>query len=219
MSGVGLIYCVLECNSGLPTNSQELQINTVAGFEFVLGYSNALCVESTRTATTVSRFSSILSRLRYAFGAILPWCSLMIRLYYSSFLITHVIRQAKISIGDPDLPISAVNRDKKVFTPLNETHSDHCLDHDFHSMSITPSITQIPVIPTDVSDTFYNGQVFYCLKCSIQEASSPARHSAELVRTLRLQYPEVPPFLCIYTDGGPDHRSTYSSVQVSKNHL
>ncbi|POG62444.1 hypothetical protein GLOIN_2v1882875 [Rhizophagus irregularis DAOM 181602=DAOM 197198] len=44
------------------------------------------------------------------------------------------------------------------------------------------------------------------------------QHSTEFFSTLSDHYlnsTEIPPIMCLYTDGGPDHRTTYGSVQVS----
>lgn len=57
------------------------------------------------------------------------------------------------------------------------------------------------------------GQVYVGLKCSTFEPSSPFRHMAEIIQT----HPSLStmPILFIYSDGGPDHRLTYISVQLS----
>ena len=54
-------------------------------------------------------------------------------------------------------------------------------------------------------------------KDTIFEPSSAIRHSAEFLNVLNIQYEHqiLPPILCLYTDGGPDHRCNYGSVQIA----
>ena len=42
---------------------------------------------------------------------------------------------------------------------------------------------------------------------------SPLRHAAELISTIEKEH--VPPIMFLFTDGGPDHRITYLSVQLT----
>ena len=61
----------------------------------------------------------------------------------------------------------------------------------------------------------YHGKVFVGLKSSAFQSSSPIRHATELCKTLESESSDVNPILLLYTDGGPDHRSNYPSVQIS----
>ena len=54
---------------------------------------------------------------------------------------------------------------------------------------------------------------WYSLKDGIFQPSSCFRHSAELYNILKGIH--FKPILCLYSDGGPDHRVTYLSVQLS----
>ena len=47
------------------------------------------------------------------------------------------------------------------------------------------------------------------------EPSSPLRYATELVLNIQNEFSEIKPVLFLYTDGGPDHRITYLSVQLS----
>ena len=58
------------------------------------------------------------------------------------------------------------------------------------------------------------GTVFIGMKDLVFESSSPIRHTTELYGVLKeIQFSKTVLFL--YTDGGPDHRLTYISVQLS----
>ena len=88
-------------------------------------------------------------------------------------------------------------------------------DHDFTKFSLVPSVCFVIVVPEKVSDSWYNGRVFVGVKDSIFQPSSPIRHATEVTDVLSKCYSQVPPMLFIYSDGGPDHRLTYVSVQIS----
>lgn len=47
------------------------------------------------------------------------------------------------------------------------------------------------------------------------QPSSLQQHASELIASIRQEYSCVPPVLFIYKDGGPDHKITYLSVQLS----
>ena len=87
-------------------------------------------------------------------------------------------------------------------------------DHDFTKFSIVPSVILVNDIPTEITGSWYSGKVFYALKESAFEPSSPIRHVTELCSCLH-RLGDVNPVLLLYTDGGPDHHLTYLSVQVA----
>lgn len=62
---------------------------------------------------------------------------------------------------------------------------------------------------------FFTGYVFVGLKESVFEPSSPFRHMSELYSVISDPSFSSKPIVFLYTDGGPDHRLTYISVQLS----
>lgn len=70
-------------------------------------------------------------------------------------------------------------------------------------------------IPESIEDSWYTGQVFVGLKDAAFEPSSPQRHACELQHILQSRGYASKAVLFLYTDGGPDHRLTYTSVQAS----
>ena len=77
-----------------------------------------------------------------------------------------------------------------------------------------PNVVLQNAIPDDITGSWYQGKVFVTLKEATFEASSPMRHMAELSAILDSLSCDKK-ILMIYTDGGPDHRVTYLSVQVT----
>lgn len=68
----------------------------------------------------------------------------------------------------------------------------------------------------DQAPSFYGGQPFVCLKDAIFQPSSAIRHGVELMEVLSgTSYPANRPVMMMYTDGGPDHRTTFISVQLA----
>ena len=61
---------------------------------------------------------------------------------------------------------------------------------------------------------WYSGQVFVGIKDAVHQGSSPLRHAAELHSKLITRIGNNT-ILFVYSDGGPDHRLTYVSVQLA----
>lgn len=96
-------------------------------------------------------------------------------------------------------------------------------DHDYHLCGIVPSVILSVDVPTNADGSFYNGEVVDINKDEIFQPSFPLRHATETALSIMniaigdgIQEPsEIKPIFCQYTDGGPDHRSTYMSVKLS----
>ncbi|EXX55701.1 hypothetical protein RirG_223030 [Rhizophagus irregularis DAOM 197198w] len=111
----------------------------------------------------------------------------------------------KIPIGE-DVAVSTGVRNRRSMVAQDNILA--AADHDFTKLSLTPSVTFFISIPNDISGSFYDGQVFVSYKDTIFEPSSAIRHLAEFLNALNIQFEHqiFPPILCLYTDGGPDHR-------------
>ena len=117
--------------------------------------------------------------------------------------------KSKIYYGEPNLAISSGVRGKKSIVPSSTVLG--ALDHVNSKGSLTPSVT-LAVDISEELDTFYRGQVTVSLKDSVLQPSSPFRHAVEMKELLQSC---ANPVLMIFSDGGPDHRLTYHSVQLS----
>ena len=63
---------------------------------------------------------------------------------------------------------------------------------------------------------FYCGKAFVCLKDKVTQPSSALRHARELSQLLQSPaFGNVTTSTSILLSGGPDHRITYISVQLS----
>ncbi|XP_060571418.1 uncharacterized protein LOC132729628 [Ruditapes philippinarum] len=124
-----------------------------------------------------------------------------------------------VPVGEPGKPVSTgVRAHNKSLVIRGAVLS--ALDHDFHIHGAVPSVLFKVDIPEHKSDSFYNGTVHVTVKEKVFSPSSPMRHAAESMKILRNGDSEdglslTKPILFVYTDGGPDHRSTYWSVQLS----
>ncbi len=116
----------------------------------------------------------------------------------------------RAKVGEPGYPVAAAERGRRVIVARNSTFEVG--DHDFTKFSVVPSVALKVDVPEDVSESWYRGDVVITLKDAAFEPSSPMRHSAELVQTLRS---DLKPILFLYSDGGPDHRVTYINVQIA----
>ena len=115
-------------------------------------------------------------------------------------------------VGEPPSPVAAVERGKRVIVGQNQ--SFQVGDHDFTKISVTPSVILEVNTPDSIEGSFYDGQVYVGIKENCFQASSPIRHMTELSQIMKTENIEKE-IICLYTDGGPDHRVTYLSVQVS----
>ena len=128
--------------------------------------------------------------------------------------------KAKVLVGEPNLPISSGVRGKRSICPAGITIS--ALDHDVNQKgAIVPSV-MLDIEVNDMKQSFYKGQVILTLKDSVFEASSPNRFVTETIKyweTIPEDKKRKCKILFLYTDGGPEHRSTFESVKISLIHL
>ena len=117
-----------------------------------------------------------------------------------------------IKVGEPGNPVAAVDRGKRVL--VANGRKVEVSDHDFTKFSIVPSVIFELEVPETIEGSFYRGKVHVGIKDIVQEPSTPIRHATEL-KTILESKSAVQPVLFVYTDGGPDHRLTYLSVQLS----
>ena len=117
-----------------------------------------------------------------------------------------------VKVGEPDYPVAGAERGKQVLVSL--TKKLVVADHDFTKFSLTPSVSFLISIPESITQSFYSGKVFVGLKENCFQPSSPIHHMTELKGILNA-VDNTHPLLLLYTDGGPDHRLTYVSVQIS----
>lgn len=116
----------------------------------------------------------------------------------------------RVKVGEPNF--AGVERGREVIVSLHETFAVG--DHDFCKFSVIPSVVLINEIPATIEESWYNGQVYVGIKDAVFEPSSPIRHATELCSILKSKCDDHP-MLFLYADGGPDHRLTYLSVQLS----
>jgi len=83
-----------------------------------------------------------------------------------------------------------------------------------------PSVLFDISLPENKDDSFYSGTIHVTVKDKVFTLSSAMRHATESINILRNTSSENglslnKPRLFIYTDGGPDHRTTFWSVQLA----
>lgn len=130
--------------------------------------------------------------------------------------------KAIIPIGEPDLPVSTgVRAHNRSLAPVSASAPQlSALDHDFHVCGAIPSVAFESTIPSDASETFFQGTVHVTLKAKVFSPSHALRHGTEMVSLIRENYSADgvnadTPIIINQTDGGPDHRTTFGSVQLA----
>jgi len=117
-----------------------------------------------------------------------------------------------VKVREPGYPVAAAERGRRVIVSLQEQFEVG--DHDFTYFSIIPSVLFRIDIPEYFEGSWYSGQVCVIYKDAVFQPSSLMRHAAEVNSWLIEQLGEKS-MLFVYTDGGPDHRLTYISTQLS----
>lgn len=127
--------------------------------------------------------------------------------------------KAVVPMGEPGNPVSSgVRPNHQALVPAGVRLV--ALDHDLHVHGAIPSVLFHVDIPEHSSDSFYSGRLHVTVKDKVFEPSTAMRHSTESVSILRSVASDdginlTNPILFMYTDGGPDHRCTYFSVQIA----
>lgn len=124
-----------------------------------------------------------------------------------------------IPVGEPGNPVaSGVRAHNKALVPTGVKLA--ALDHDFHIHGAVPSVLFHVDIPDASADSFYSGEIHVTVKDKVFQPSSAIRHTTETLKILRSVASDddvnlTKPVLFVYTDGGPDHRTTFFSVQIA----
>ena len=118
----------------------------------------------------------------------------------------------KCRVGEPGLPVAAVERGKSVVVAMNGKRFA-VADHDFTKFLVIPSVTVLCDVPGTIEESFYRGQVLVGIKDAVLEPSSPLRHCTELSK-LFCEREINNPIMLFYTDGGPDHNVTFLRVKL-----
>lgn len=84
----------------------------------------------------------------------------------------------RVKVGEPNFPVASAERGRQVL--VHESENLLVGDHDFTKFSIIPSVTLMVNIPEQISDSWYDGQVYVGVKDAAFEPSSPVRHVVEV---------------------------------------
>ena len=148
--------------------------------------------------------------------------------YLREFAIAHqeecfmlcVDDKAVVPVGEPGTPLSTgVRGHNKSLMGVGESASVlTAADHDWHVAGVVPSVCLKVDVPSSIDESFYTGQITVTNKERVFQPSSPFRHACELEHILQESCSEElsnRKTLLLFSDGGPDHRVTYGSVQIS----
>ena len=102
-------------------------------------------------------------------------------------------------------------------------HSVLCIlvqsaDHDFAAITLVPTVVMIHDLPPKIDQSWYRGQPYIYVKITATEPSSALRNSVGIENALIKKYgtkEHIPPIVIIYTDGGPEHRTNFLSVEIA----
>lgn len=117
--------------------------------------------------------------------------------------------KASIPIGQPNTPVSATRRQRKVLGAGVGQRGLTAADHDVIPMHLTPSVS-VKLSPPEDEKSWYMGETEVILKDAIFQPSTAFRHATEIMQRLKREaHREI---LFFGTDGGTDHN--VSKIQV-----
>ena len=122
----------------------------------------------------------------------------------------------KISVGEPGFPIAALPHGRRVLDGKNEVFQ--VANHEFSNLSLIPTVTLINHINESFEDSWYRGELNVLLKITAISPSSALKNAREVGDVSIVKYgsvEQIPPALIMYTDGGPEHRTTFLSVKIT----
>ena len=122
----------------------------------------------------------------------------------------------KVSVGEPGSPVGALPRGRRVLVGKNVVFQ--VADYDFSNLSLVPTVILINHISENVKDSWYRGKRNFLLKTTATSLSSALRNAREVADVLIAKYgsiEQIPPALKMYTDGGPEHRTTCLTVKIA----
>ena len=104
----------------------------------------------------------------------------------------------------------ALPRGRRVLVGNNESFQED--NHYFSTISLIPTVILVNDIPERVDESWYRE------KACVGDPSTALQNATEVANFLIEKFDTkeaVPPVLILYTDGGPEHRTTYLSVKIA----
>ena len=123
--------------------------------------------------------------------------------------------KCKIKIGESNFPVPAVTWVKQVF--VTQRTFLQAANHNHASSTLIPTVLLSHKIPNNTDNSWYRGVPYVYLKLVATEPSSAIRNAAEVKRVLISKFGKnnIPPIVIFYTEGGPEHRTTFLSVKTA----
>ena len=104
----------------------------------------------------------------------------------------------------------ALPRGRRVLVGNNESFQED--NHYFSTISLIPTVILVNDIPERVDESWYRE------KACVGDPSTALQNATEVANVLIEKFDTkeaVPPVLILYTDGGPEHQTTYISVKIA----
>ena len=104
----------------------------------------------------------------------------------------------------------ALPRGRRVLVGNNESFQED--NHYFSTISLIPTVILVNDIPERVDESWYREKV------CVGDPSTALQNATEVANVLIEKFDTkeaVPPVLILYTDGGPEHQTTYISVKIA----
>ena len=126
--------------------------------------------------------------------------------------------KGKIKIGELNFPAAAATHRRQVLVAQGTFFQ--ATDHDHTSRTLIPTVLLRHEISNNIDNSWYRGVPRVYLKLAATEPSSTLRNAAEVKQELISKSGKnIPPIVILYTNGGPEHRTTFLSVKIAMTAL
>ena len=125
--------------------------------------------------------------------------------------------KCKIKIGELNFPAVAT-QGRQVL--VAQGRFLQATDHDHTSRTLIPTVLLRHEISNNIDNSWYRGVPHVDLKLAATEPSSTLRNAAEVKQELISKFGKnIPPIVILYTNWGPEHRTTFLSVKIAMTAL
>ena len=106
-----------------------------------------------------------------------------------------------VPVGEPDAPVSTGVRGHNKSLVIASGPKNLALNHDFHVFGLVPSVAFVVDIPSSAKESIFQGKPYVTLKDKVKMIIEKEASGKSILITI--------------SDGGPDHRVTFSFVKLA----
>ena len=146
-------------------------------------FSGLLGIHRTVQSRTIRQSHEDCHFTRALWQYIRQWCHPLAKSGHA--MVVSVDDKCGVKLGEPGMPIGALQRRKKKSICATAGGAGIlAADHDYSSVTLTPSVTLFIKPPEDRLGSYAQGAPFLTIKNAVFQTSNPLRHAAELAKAI-----------------------------------